>query len=204
MSMSHARTLLLPALFALALFALAACKRDPEDGAAAPAVSGAPARPDAGGVVPDEVGAEPSGSVPADVLSLRLPTLDGGQFDLAEHRGQWVLVNYWATWCSPCLKEMPELSALDAMREHISVIGLAMEDISADEMRAFLEKHPVVYPIAIVGLEQALPGFDAPVGLPMTYLVGPDGRMAKRYAGVLTAEKVEADIAELGGPTPGA
>lgn len=148
---------------------------------------------------------------PADVaeqvpvpLRLQLATVDGGQFDLQAHRGQWVLVNVWATWCSPCLKEMPELSALDAMREHISVIGIAQEDIDTAAMQAFLERHPVVYPVAIVGPDQALPGFDGITGLPMTFLVAPDGTLAKRYAGVLTAEKVEADIAALGGPAPGA
>lgn len=190
MSGTHKLRLPLALAMTLVLLGVAACKRDAE----APAATTGAQAPVAGSPVQAEGG----------VLSLRVATLDGGQFDLAEHRGQWVLVNFWATWCSPCLKEMPELSALDAMREHISVVGLAQEDISADEMRAFLEKHPVVYPIAIVGLEQSLPGFDAPTGLPMTYLVAPDGTLAKRYAGVLSATTVEADIAELGGPAPGA
>ena len=93
--------------------------------------------------------AEASATKP-EFPTLRLSTIDGEEYDLLERRGKWVIVNFWATWCSPCLKEMPELSALDAMREHIGVIGLAFEEISAADMQAFLRKHPVTYPVAII------------------------------------------------------
>ena len=88
---------------------------------------------------------------------LKITTVDNGEYDLAAHRGKWIVVNFWATWCHPCLKEMPELSALDAMRDHIEVIGLAYEEIEPADMRAFLKKHPVVYPIAIVDTWLATP-----------------------------------------------
>ncbi|WP_101925228.1 MULTISPECIES: TlpA family protein disulfide reductase [Luteimonas] len=136
--------------------------------------------------------------------SLRIATLDGGTFDLAERRGQWVVVNFWATWCAPCLKEMPELSALDAMRDHIDVVGLAYEEIEPADMQAFLEKRPVVYPIAILDTYDPPADFDTPKGLPMTYLIAPDGRVARKFLGPVTAEGIEAMIAEAGGPAPAA
>ena len=105
------------------------------------------------------------------------------QYDLAAHRGKWVVVNFWATWCKPCLKEMPELSALDAMREHIEVIGLAYEEIEPADMRAFLKKHPVAYPIAIVDTYDPPADFETPRGLPMTYLIAPDGKVADQFLG---------------------
>ena len=86
---------------------------------------------------------------PAATPTLRVDTLDGPLFDLAEQRGKWVIVNYWATWCSPCLKEMPDLRAFAQSRDDVALIGLAYEDISAEEMRAFLIEHPAGYPIAI-------------------------------------------------------
>ncbi|GGD43261.1 TlpA family protein disulfide reductase [Pseudoxanthomonas indica] len=132
----------------------------------------------------------------ADQPALSVPTVAGKTFDLAEHRGQWVVVNFWATWCGPCLKEMPELSALDAMRQDVQVIGLAYEDIELADMQAFLKEHPVVYPIAIVDVMAPPADFATPRGLPMTYLIAPDGKVAKEFAGPVTASMIEELIAD--------
>jgi len=135
--------------------------------------------------------------------ALRVATIDGKTFDLAEQRGKWTVVNFWATWCGPCLKEMPELSALDAMREHIVVVGLAYEDTTAEEMQAFLKQRPVVYPVALVDVYAPPEDFETPRGLPMTYLITPDGAVAKKYTGPVTATQIENDIAAAGGPKLG-
>ena len=145
---------------------------------------------------------QPPAQAPADVEfpTLKLTTLDGKAWDLAAHRGKWVVVNYWATWCGPCLKEMPDLSALDAMREHVEVIGLAYEEIEADALKAFLQQHPVVYPIAIVDVYDPPADFAAPRGLPNTYLIAPDGKVAKHFLGPVTAQDIDQAIAAAGGP----
>ena len=164
---------------------------------AAEAPQPAPAQAPAG---TEPVAPAPRRDLEANIPALRIATLDGGRYDLAEHRGKWVVVNFWATWCAPCLKEMPELSALDAMHEHIVVIGLAYEDIEAQAMRDFLQKHPVVYPVAIVDTYSPPEDFDTPRGLPMTYLIAPDGTIAKKVLGPVTAAEIEAAIDEAGGP----
>ena len=178
-----------PAIALAAVLALAACKRE------APPPAATPAAP--------PVAAAPAAAKPATYPALKVETLDGATFDLAAHRGQWVVVNYWATWCSPCLKEMPELSALDAMREHVTVIGLAYEDNTPEAMRAFLEQHPVVYPVALVDVYNPPADFDTPRGLPLTYLIAPDGRIARKYSGPVSARMLEEGIAEAGGPKQG-
>ena len=137
-----------------------------------------------------------------DIPTLALATVDGKRFDLAEHRGRWVVVNFWATWCGPCLKEMPALSALDTMREHIDVVGLAYEDTTPEEMQAFLVKHPVSYPIAMVDVYDPPKDFETPAGLPTTYLIAPDGKVAKRFIGPVEPHEIEAAIAAAGGPKP--
>lgn len=176
----------LPAWALLCVLALAACQREQ----AAPTATPAPAAP----------APAPAAPPPQDTPRLRVTTLDGASFDLAEHRGRWVVVNFWATWCKPCIKEMPELSALDAMREHIEVIGLAYEEIDLPAMREFLQKVPVVYPIAIVDVTAPPEDFETPRGLPMTYLIAPDGRIAKSFLGPVTARDIEEAIAAAGGP----
>ena len=67
---------------------------------------------------------------PAATPTLRVDTLDGPLFDLAEQRGKWVIVNFWATWCSPCIKEMPDISDYVASHPQVTAIGLAYEDIA--------------------------------------------------------------------------
>lgn len=134
-------------------------------------------------------------ATPAVVPNLKITTLDGKSWDLAAHRGHWVVVNFWATWCSPCLKEIPDLTALDAKRDDLDVIGLAYEEISPADMQAFLKQHPAGYPIAILDVYDPPKDFDTPRGLPMTYLIGPDGQVAQRFLGPVTAQELEQAIA---------
>jgi thiol-disulfide isomerase/thioredoxin len=200
-SSAPVRALPLSALALAAALSLAACQKPaPAPDAAAPPATTAPtATAPAGDKTPEP--APPAAA--SDTPELRITTLDGKTYDLAEHRGKWVVVNFWATWCAPCIKEMPELSALDAMREHIEVIGLAYEEIDKADMEAFLKKHPVSYPIAVVDVTDPPKSFDTPKGLPMTYLIGPDGKVAEKFLGPVDAKKLEDAIAKAGGPKPG-
>lgn len=177
-------------LMLLAL-ALAACKPPSPAEVAAPAAPAVDA---------------PATDVPAEVVQqtaerpqLQVQTVDGKAYDLAAHRGQWVVINFWATWCGPCLQEMPELSALHTMRGNIEVIGLAYEDIELDEMQTFLAKHPVAYPIAIVDTYNPPKDFATPRGLPMTYLIAPDGKVARQFLGPVDARVIEQAIVAAGG-----
>ena len=123
--------------------------------------------------------------------TLHVTTLDGKTFDLAAQRGKWVIVNYWATWCVPCIKEMPDISRFVAAHKNVVAIGLAYEDSEPADIKAFLAKHPVVYPIAQVSLDQPPKDFDEPRGLPTTYLIGPDGKVAKHIVGPVTEASLE-------------
>ena len=87
---------------------------------------------------------------PAAKPALTIATLDGKSFDLAAQKGNWVIVNFWATWCSPCIKELPEISKFVADHKNVRAVGLAYEDTDKAEIEAFLKKHPVSYPIAQV------------------------------------------------------
>jgi len=126
--------------------------------------------------------------------SLKVATLDGKAFDLAAQRGHWVIVNFWATWCVPCIKEMPDISRFVSDHADVRAIGLAYEDSDKADIQAFLAKHPVSYPIAQVTMDDAPKDFDEPRGLPTTYLIAPDGHVAKRFVGPVTGQSLGAAI----------
>ncbi len=106
---------------------------------------------------------------------LVLTGLDGETFDLSKHRGKVVLVNYWATWCAPCRKEMP---ALDAFYRRYRGEGLELIGISVDFRRDFDKVRkavvPVAYPTALSS-EITDNGFGPPEGVPVTYVIDAEG-----------------------------
>jgi thiol-disulfide isomerase/thioredoxin len=184
-------------LIPLALL-LAACQpAAPEPAAPAPPAVAAPA------AEPPAAPAVAAETAPAEVPThptLVVDTLDHGRFDLQAKRGGWVVVNFWATWCKPCLKEIPDFSAFDAARDDVSVIGLAYEEIEAAAMREFLKKHPAGYPIALLDVYSPPADFATPRGLPMTYLIAPDGTVAERFLGPVSSHELAAAIAKAGAP----
>jgi thiol-disulfide isomerase/thioredoxin len=123
--------------------------------------------------------------------SLDIVTLDGRSFDLAAHRGHWVIVNFWATWRSPCIKEMPDISAFVAAHKEVAAIGIAWEDTERAEIDAFVREHPVSYPLAQGDLDHPPKDFEVPRGLPVTYVIAPDGTVKKKFTGPITGDDLE-------------
>jgi thiol-disulfide isomerase/thioredoxin len=133
--------------------------------------------------------------VAAAPIELSVATLDGKTFALADQRGKWVVVNYWATWCGPCIKEMPELDELDHARDDVAVLGLAFEDTTPEDLLKFLEKRPVGYAIAPVDVYAPPAAFPVPKGLPTTHLIAPDGSLHESFIGPVTRADLERAIA---------
>lgn len=128
--------------------------------------------------------------------ALKVATLDGKTFDLSAQGGKWVIVNYWATWCSPCLKELPDISAYVAThKDTVAAIGLAFEDSDKADIEKYLKAHPISYPVAQVDVIEPPKDFDTPKGLPNTYVIAPDGHVAKAFMGPITAKDLDAVIA---------
>jgi thiol-disulfide isomerase/thioredoxin len=128
--------------------------------------------------------------------ALAVTTLDGGHFDLAKQSGKWVIVNFWATWCSPCLKELPDISAFVAAHTGtVAAIGLDFEDADKADIEKFLKQHPLSYPVAQVDIDNPPKDFAVPKGLPNTYLIAPDGHVAKTFLGPITTHDLDVAIA---------
>ena len=178
-----------------AVFLLAACK---------PADNPAPAAPVADATSAKAASAPTPDSAKPAIPALVVDTFDGKKFDLAQHRGKWVVVNFWATWCTPCLKEIPDLDAFDKSRDDVEVIGLAYEEIEKADMQAFLKEHVISYPIAVVDVYQPPADFETPRGLPMTYLIAPDGKVAKQFLGPISSAELAKAIDAQGKAEPAA
>ena len=127
-------------------------------------------------------------------VDFTLVQLGGGDVAVSDYRGEWVVVNYWATWCTPCVKEMPELSALHEERDGVVVLGLAYEDVDDADFFEFLKKAPVSYPILKVDVFDPPQPFGAPKVLPTTIILDPSGKAVKTFLGPVTREDIETFI----------
>ncbi|HET7445067.1 MAG TPA: TlpA disulfide reductase family protein [Solirubrobacterales bacterium] len=127
-----------------------------------------------------------------------LPKLDGGGGgSLAEHRGEWVLVNFWASWCGPCKEEAPALEQFQ--RQHqgddFTVLGIDSRDLSGDG-RAFVRKHELSYPQLHDG-EGDMAHEYGTTGVPENFLVDPKGKVRWLTPGPVTEEMLNDEIAPL-------
>lgn len=119
---------------------------------------------------------------------------NGKTHTLAQYKGKWVLVNFWATWCPPCLEEIPDLNALhENKRNNLVVLGIAMDYKDPKTVLQFADQMMVGYPI-ILGDSKTAAQIGALTGLPTTYLYNPQGKMVAYNVGALTRQAVESYI----------
>lgn len=119
----------------------------------------------------------------------------GKKHSLSQYKGKWVLVNYWATWCPPCLMEIPDLAALHKDRKNnLVVLGVAMDYQDPKDVSDFAKSQAIPYPI-ILGDEKSIAQIGPVRGLPTTYLYNPQGKQVAYNVGMLSREAVEQYIA---------
>lgn len=120
---------------------------------------------------------------------------NGKTHTLSGYKGKWVLVNYWATWCPPCLEEIPDLIALHGdKKNNLVVIGVAMDYRNAKQVTDFADGLLVDYPI-VLGTPRVVRQIGPVHGLPTTYLYNPEGKMVAQQVGLITRAAVESYIA---------
>ena len=135
---------------------------------------------------------------------LTVTTLSGKSWNAKAQRGKFVVLNFWATWCKPCVKEMPDFQLL-SQRSDTAVLGLAYEDTTDAELVAFLAKLKVTYPVSKVDVYAPLPTpLEVPKGLPTTLVFDRQGLLLKKFLGPVTRSDIEKVIvaAAASAPTP--
>lgn len=139
---------------------------------------------------------EESGLIGEIAPALKGVTLDGGQFDLDRQRGRWVLVNFFATWCPPCVQEHPELVRFaERSRGAAQVVSVSYDANERDALQAFFDERGGDWPVVVGDVGRIALDFGVKK-LPESFLVDPQGVVVAKINGGVTAAEIEQLIAD--------
>lgn len=126
-----------------------------------------------------------------------LKDMAGKTHHLSQYKGKWVIVNYWATWCPPCLEEVPDLVALYDSRKSkdVMMFGIALDYEDAKSVAAYVDDMLMSYPI-VLGDDEVIKQFGSAEVLPTTFIYDPSGRLIKTKHGKVTKQYLESIMAK--------
>ncbi len=139
-------------------------------------------------------------SFQARAVDYELPDTHGQIQSLDQYKGKWLIVNYWATWCGTCMKELPELIAFHENNKDSDavVVGINFEFIEKENLKEFVSNKSIPYAIL-----STKPVRETPLGavpaLPTTYIINPQGKVVAGEIGIVTQENLESYIAQKKG-----
>jgi peroxiredoxin len=127
-----------------------------------------------------------------------LPTMDGGTFQLSAHRGEVVILNFWATWCAPCRKEIPLFVEMqqELGDEGLQFVGISLDQEGFEVVQPFADDMGVNYPM-VVDDGTVAPMYGGIPTVPTTFLIGPEGRVHGYAPGLVTESVLRPRIEKL-------
>jgi len=132
----------------------------------------------------------------ARAVEYELPDINGQIQSLDQYKGKWLVVNYWATWCGTCMKELPELVDFhENNAQNAVVVGINFEDIETEKLKEFINVKTIPYTILNTEPVEITPIGKVPA-LPVTYIINPEGEVVAGEIGIVTRENLETYIAQ--------
>jgi len=133
----------------------------------------------------------------ANTIEFDLSDTHGNDHKLSDYKGKWVVVNYWATWCPPCVEEIPELVSFNDKHQasDVVVLGVNYEDVAEVKVERFMKQYGINYPVLLAEPDTYSP-LGKILGLPTTFIVSPEGDVVYKKSGVIDAAYLEAKIAQ--------
>jgi thiol-disulfide isomerase/thioredoxin len=136
---------------------------------------------------------------PTPVPAFSVTDLDGRTMSSTDWQGKVVLVNFWATWCLPCLAEIPDLVRLqETYRDNLVVLGISEDEASPDFVKQFAVDKKINYPV-VMSTPELTKIFPGVVALPTTFVLDTEGKVAKKHVGLLNARDTELTTRALAG-----
>lgn len=134
------------------------------------------------------------GAIHSTAPDFSLQDINGHPLELSNYRGKVVLLNFWATWCTPCRGEIPNFVQWQDSYgpQGFQILGISMDD-GPDPVRTFYQQFKMNYPVA-VGTDKLAQSYGGVLGLPVSFLIGRDGKIAAKYVGAVQIPTVEQEI----------
>lgn len=123
-------------------------------------------------------------------LAFELTDTQGKPHRLADYQGRWVVVNFWATWCVPCIQEIPEIAGFHREHGNVVVIGVAMDDGEAAKVKRFAARVGHTYPLVLAD-DEVTRQLGEPRALPTTRVFDPAGKVVYDRVGRVTKRSLE-------------
>ena len=138
----------------------------------------------------------PPGELAGSAPAFTLTDLNGKPVSLADFRGKVVVLNFWATWCPPCRREIPDF--IDLQREYgsrgVQIVGIALDE--PEKVQAFARQNGMNYPV-LLGSDEISMKYGGIEGIPTTFIIDRDGKIVNRFEGFRPREVFEAEIKQL-------
>ena len=130
-------------------------------------------------------------------LHFTLKDMDGHDVALASFKGKPIIVNFWATWCGPCLAEIPSLVELRDKYPDVVILGISVDD-PVEKLKPYAEKMKMNYPVLVGENREDVQDAYGPLwGIPVSVFIDRDGKIAKKHSGIASKEQFEQEIKAL-------